>query len=133
MSKYLLDTNICIFFIKGQFELDKKFNSIGINNCFISEITIAELKYGIENSKTPEKMRPIVDAFISKFAIIPIFNSLELYAKEKSRLRKSGELIDDFDILIGTSAIVNNMIMVTNNVNHIERLSNITIEDWTKI
>lgn len=133
MKKYLLDTNICIFFIKGQFELDIKIEKVGSHNCFISEITIAELKFGVENSKTPEKMRPIVEDFISKFAIIPIFNSLGIYAKEKARLRKNGIIIDDFDILIGSSAVVNEFVMVTNNVNHLGRLENIEIEDWATL
>jgi tRNA(fMet)-specific endonuclease VapC len=42
-------------------------------------------------------------------------------------------LIDDFDILIGSTAIANDMIMVTNNVSHLGRLDNITIEDWTTL
>ena len=133
MKKYLLDTNICIFFLKGKFELDKKIAEVGEENCFISEMTVAELKYGVENSKTVDLMRVIVDAFIPKFAIIPIYNSLEVYAKEKAKLRKQGLLVDDFDILIGSTAIANNMVMVTNNVTHLKRLDNIVIEDWTII
>ena len=133
MKKYLLDTNICIFFIKGQYELNKKIVEIGVENCFISEITVAELKYGIENSKTIEAMRIVVEAFITKFAIIPIYNSLDIYAKEKANLRKEGLLIDDFDILIGATAIANDMVMVTNNVAHLNRLNDIIIEDWTRL
>ena len=94
-------------------------------------MTLAELKYGIENSKTVESMRIIVEAFIPKFPIIPIYNSLDIYAKEKAKLRKTGQLIDDFDILIGATAVANNMIMVTNNVSHLTRIGNIIIEDWT--
>ena len=131
MKKYLLDTNICIYFIKGQYELDKKILEIGEENCFISEITVAELKYGVENSKTVEHMRRIVEAFIPKFPIIPIYNSLDIYAKEKAKLRRQGLLVDDFDILIGSTAIANNMVMVTKNVTHLSRLDNIIIEDWT--
>jgi tRNA(fMet)-specific endonuclease VapC len=133
LKKYLLDTNICIYFIKGQYDLDKKILAIGEENCFISEITVAELKYGIENSKTVEAMRNIVEAFIPKFPIIPIYSSLDIYAKEKAKLRKQGLLVDDFDILIGATAVANNMVMVTNNVVHLNRLDNIIIEDWTKL
>ena len=133
MKKYLLDTNICIFFIKGQYGLNKKIADVGEQNCFISEMTVAELKYGIENSKTPDIMRPIVEAFISKLVIIPVFNSLDIYAREKVKLRRQGQMIDDFDILIGATAIANDMIMVTNNVEHLKRLGNIQIEDWTTI
>ena len=96
-------------------------------------MTVAELKYGIENSKTVDTMRIIVEAFIPKFAIIPIYNSLNIYAKEKARLRKQGLLIDDFDILIGATAIANDMVMVTNNVAHLNRLNDIIIEDWTSL
>lgn len=106
---------------------------MGEQNCFISEITVAELKYGIENSKTIDSMRPIVETFITKFAIIPIYNSLDIYAKNKAKLRKQGQLIDDFDILIGATAIANDMIMVTNNVEHLKRLENIQIQDWTTL
>ena len=132
MKKYLFDTNICIFFIKGKYDLNRKIEEVGEENCFISEMTVAEMKYGVENSKTIEQMRKIVEDFIPKFAVIPIYNSLDIYAKEKSKLRKQGSLIDDFDILIGSTAIANEMIMVTNNVAHLSRLTNIVIEDWTK-
>ena len=83
MKKYLLDTNICIYFIKGEYNLNKKIADIGEQNCFISEITVAELKYGIENSKTIDAMRIIVESFITKFPVIPIYNCLDIYAKEK--------------------------------------------------
>jgi Predicted nucleic acid-binding protein, contains PIN domain len=129
---YLLDTNICIYFLKGMYNLDRKIAKIGEDHCFISEITVAELKYGIENSKTPEKLRPLVEAFIPKFAILPIFSSLDIYSKEKAKLRKKGLMVDDFDILIGATAIANDMVMVTNNVAHLSRLTKIRIEDWTQ-
>ncbi len=90
------------------------------------------MKYGVENSKTIEAMRPIVESFLSKFIIIPIYEVLDIYAKEKAKLRKKGMLIDDFDLLIGATALQHNLIMVTNNVEHLRRLENIEIEDWTK-
>ncbi len=132
MKQYLLDTNICIFFIKGKYNLLDKIKEIGEENCFISEMTVAEMKYGIENSNTIETMRPIVESFLSKFVVIPIYDALDIYAKEKAKLRKKGMLIDDFDLLIGTTAIHHNLIMVTNNVEHFIRLDDIEIEDWTK-
>jgi tRNA(fMet)-specific endonuclease VapC len=47
VKQYLLDTNICIYYIKGLYELDRKIETAGQRNCFISEITVAELKYGV--------------------------------------------------------------------------------------
>ena len=48
------------------------------------------------------------------------------------RLKKSGLIIDEFDILIGATAIANNMILVTRNIKHFERLENIKIDNWIK-
>jgi tRNA(fMet)-specific endonuclease VapC len=62
-----------------------------------------------------------------------IYNSLDIYAKEKVKLRKQVLLIADFDILIGSTSVANDLIMVTNNTSHLSRLDNITIEDWTTL
>ena len=133
MKKYLLDTNICIFYLKGQFGLYEKLHEIGIENCFISEITLAELKFGAANSSHVDKNQKIISDFQSKMQIIPIFGALDFYAKEKARLRKLGTPIDDFDLLIGATAVTNELIIVTNNTKHFTRIDLIEIEDWTTV
>ncbi len=130
MKRYLLDTNICIFFLKGKYQLNEKLKNIGLKNCFISEITLAELKFGAECSNKVEANMKMIDAFSKEFAVIPIFSALNIYAKEKAKLRRTGKIIDDFDILIGATAISNDMVMVTDNENHLNRLSKIKIENW---
>ena len=52
---YLLDTNICVHFFRGKFNLLSKFEEVGIDNCAISEITLAELVFGAEKSRDPIK------------------------------------------------------------------------------
>lgn len=133
MKKYLLDTNICIYFLKGQFSLNNKLKEIGVDNCFISEITIAELKFGAENSVHKEKNIKNVEIIQNKFTILPIFTALDIYALEKARLRTQGKTLDDFDLLIGSTAIFNNLTLVTKNVSDFERLDGIIIEDWTTL
>jgi tRNA(fMet)-specific endonuclease VapC len=63
-------------------------------------------------------------------SIIPIFNSLDICAKEKSRLRKRGLLLDDFDLSIRATACSNNLTLVTRNISDFERLKGIEIENW---
>ncbi|UJP65354.1 type II toxin-antitoxin system VapC family toxin [Mongoliitalea daihaiensis] len=131
--KYLLDTNICIYFLKGRFNLVEKFGQIGFENLYISEITLAELKFGAEKSEFPTKNREIINEFTNLIKLIPIFKAIDIFAKEKARLRKTGRVVDDFDLLIGSSAIVNNMVLVTNNEKHFIDLVGITFENWTKV
>ena len=127
-----MDTNICIYYIQGEFSLKEKFRKIKKENRFISEITLAELKFGVKNSQSQKKNQETLDNFLTGIQILPIINSLDIYAEEKARLRKQGRPIDDFDLLIGASAIANDMILVTNNESHFQRITNITIENWTK-
>jgi len=132
LKKYLIDTNICIYYIKGKFDLKDKFEKAEVENCYISEITLAELMFGVENSEKKEKNRKALGDFLTGVKIVPIFHSLDLYAKEKSRLRKAGTPIDDFDLLIGVTAVANRLTMVTNNRDHFMRIRGITVEDWTR-
>jgi tRNA(fMet)-specific endonuclease VapC len=118
--------------MKGLFDLSQKFDIVKQENCFICEITLAELKFGVENSNQPKKNQEALDKFLSGVKVIPIFPSLDHYAKEKARLRKAGESIDDFDLLIGSTSVAMDMIMVTNNTNHFTRIRGIKLEDWTK-
>ncbi len=103
---------------------------IGLENCAISEITLAELVFGAENSSNPDKNHKIIEDFSEQVAILPIFDSIYRYGKEKARLRKNGNMISDFDLLIGCTAVESDMIMVTENVSEFERISGICIENW---
>ena len=128
--KYLLDTNICIHFFRGKYNLVEKIEAVGINSCAISEITLAELVFGAENSVNPEKNHKIIGEFICQVAILPIYDSIGIYGKEKARLRKAGIMISDFDLLIGCTSVEKEMIMVTENIAEFERITNIAIENW---
>jgi len=97
---------------------------------FISEVTLAELKFGVENSLQKEKNRLTVAQFTSQLDILPIFDVLDIYAKEKARLRKAGQIIEDFDLLIGATAVYHDMIMVSRNVKHLSRIEGIQLENW---
>lgn len=131
MKKYLLDTNICAYFLNGKFSLETKIDAMGLENCCVSEITIAELKYGVAKSTHKDRNNKVLELFQLKFAILPIFPALDIYAREKARLKTKGKILDDFDLLIGTTAIFNNLVLVTKNVSDFERLEGIVIEDWT--
>ena len=47
---YLLDTNICVHFLRGEYRLNEKLAALGLAQCFVSEITIAEPLFGAANS-----------------------------------------------------------------------------------
>ncbi|MGX1023273.1 PIN domain-containing protein [Psychroflexus sp. MBR-150] len=86
--KYLIDTNICIHYFRGKFNLNDKFKKVTLANCAISEITLAELIFGAENSLDKNKNHKIIDKFSEQVKVLPIFDALKIYTKEKVRLRE---------------------------------------------
>ena len=69
MKKYLLDTNICIFFLQGKYGIVDKIKEVGQKNCLISEITVAELYFGAYHSNNKDKHLKETKDFISQFTI----------------------------------------------------------------
>lgn len=132
--QYLLDTSICVFFLRGELDLNKKIIQIGRENCFISEISVFELTYGAENSSNPKKSHKAVKDFLNGLSIIPIYECVDTYAKEKTRLRKQGTpMHDEFDLLIGISALKNKLTLVTDNEKDFRFLDGLIIENWNRI
>lgn len=85
---YLLDTSTCVFFLRGQLNLDQRIKEKGRENFYVSEITVLELYYGAENSDDPDKSYKAVEDFLSGLKIIPIYGSMKRYATENVRLRR---------------------------------------------
>lgn len=129
---YLLDTNICISMLKNKYRVREAILRVKPENCFVSEITLAELYFGASNSNNKEARLKDVAFIINHFRIIEIAETLPLYGDLKTELRRKGTPIDDFDLLIGSAAITNNLIMVTDNAKHLNKLSGIIIENWTE-
>jgi tRNA(fMet)-specific endonuclease VapC len=131
--QYLLDTSICVFFLRGKLHLDEIIKEKGLENCFISEITVFELKYGAENSDDPQKSHRAVDKFVKGITIIPIFGIVDQYANNKVLLRKNGTpMHDEFDLIIGVTALANEMILVTDNIKDFRYLENLKLENWAE-
>ncbi|HBR11617.1 MAG TPA: VapC toxin family PIN domain ribonuclease [Chryseobacterium sp.] len=129
--QYLLDTNICVFFLRGKLNLDEIIREKGLSNCFISELTVFELKFGAENSDKPKKSHLAVDKFVSGLSIIPIIGSVEKYAEIKVKLRKDGKPIhDEFDLIIGVTALANKLTLVTDNIKDFKNITDLKIENW---
>ncbi len=127
---YLLDTNICVYFIRGKRNIAAKIAEIGQERCFISEMTLGELLYGAQCSDRPSENIRVINTFCQYVTIVPTANVWNEFAVQKAFLHQRGQLIEDADIIIGSTAIVNNMIMVTENVKHIGRLNGIVVENW---
>lgn len=130
--KYLLDSNICIHFFRGKFGILEKLIAVGLENCAISEITYAELVFGAEKSNDAAKNYHLIESFTQHLPILPIFDAIKLYGREKARLQRAGKTVSDFDLLIGCTALERDLVMVTENLKDFENIRHIQLENWVK-
>ena len=131
MAQYLLDTDVCIELIKHNECVLDKVEIVGADHCFVTEITIAELFYGAAKSGRPERFND-VEYILQSFDLKPLLPSLRLYGENKAILEDKGQMIGEFDLLIGSCAVHNNLVMVTSNLKHFDHIPNITLEDWAQ-
>lgn len=133
-EKYLLDSNILIHHQRGYFNIGEylREHDILIEDCYISEITAIEVKVGeILLKRKGYKFNVDSDAILSNFNILPISDCIDFFVKEKCRLQFAGTpMANNFDLLIGCTAVVNNLIMVTENIKDFKNIETIRIENW---
>jgi len=128
MQKYLIDSDILIYFLKGEKEVVEKLSRIPIDDLYTSRINYTELIYGAYNSARVEKNLKIIVSFLDNFKILEFDkNSSLIFAKEKARLKKNGNIIADMDLMIASIAIQNDCTLITNNFKHFERVQNLQI------
>jgi tRNA(fMet)-specific endonuclease VapC len=133
MTKFLLDSDTSIFCLRRRHGIAEKVCDIGVWNCCISQVTVAELRYGAECSEFSTRRHNEIDEFCDYVSVIPINDTIvNVYAVQKARLRKLGLLIADFDLLIGATAIHHELILITNNTKHFERMQSLQLENWIR-
>ena len=130
---YLIDTNIIIYSIKGNPVVQNNFLKNEHIPKSISVITYGELLFGAKKSQNLEKNIALVYRIKELFPIIDVDKAtIETFSELKANLQKSGSTIDDFDLLIASTALTMNSILVTNNEKHFNRIKGLRIENWSK-
>ena len=134
MESFLLDTDTIIYWIKNKYpQIGQMIEKVGSQNIFVSSISIAELFYGAHNSEQKQKNLKLIAELVEEVNIID-FDSFAggCFGEIKANLRSKGELINDSDLFIAAIAISNDLILVTNNEKHFQRIEKLKIANWTK-
>ena len=131
MAKLLLDSDILIYFLKGNRQVVEQVSHHAPEDLITSRINYTELLYGAYNSTRVESNLRTILSFLDHFEILEFDkNAAEIFAQEKARLKKSGTIIADMDLMIASIAIANDVALVTNNVKHFERIKNLRLVRW---
>lgn len=129
--KYLLDTDVVVNHLRGKESLTEAMLN---DEPAMSIITLGELLYGVYKSDNPHKSLAKLEEDLNLLNLkVENLNEATVseFAKIKAHLEILGEKLDDFDLLIGAVAIVNNLILVTRNLRHFKRIKGLKIyKEW---
>jgi len=130
--KYMLDTNMCIYLMKGNTDVLERFIAKRKFGVGISTNTLAELYYGVFNSEYPKKNGANLAYFLIGMEVLAFGSGAAVeYGRIRAALRKKGTPIGQMDMLIAAHAKSVGLILVTNNINEFERVDGLSIENWS--
>lgn len=132
MTRWLLDTNICIYVIRQKPpKVIRRLRSLDISDVGISSITFSELEYGIAKSTRPTQNRAALTLFLTPLQIFSYdHRAAQRYGVIRAELERQGRPIGPLDMLIAAHALALGCTLVTNNVREFERVPGLQIENW---
>lgn len=130
--KYLLDTCTVSDFVKGQSGVLDRIKATVPDQIVVSSITRMEIDYGLAlNSARARKLAPMLDAFFAVTRTVS-FEAVDAQATGAIRaaLKRTGQLIGAYDLLIAGTGLARGLIVVTSNVGEFNRVSGLQVENW---
>ncbi|MBM4368396.1 MAG: PIN domain-containing protein [Deltaproteobacteria bacterium] len=133
--RYLLDTSTVSALARSRppAGLERRIDLHG-GQYAIASLVVAELRFGAQRHPDPvrrERLTAFVDGVVLSTPVVPFdARAGEWLGVERARLELAGTPVDLADLIIAATAAVNQLVVVTVNMRHFERM-HVTVEDWT--
>lgn len=128
---YVLDTNILIYYFKGQGQVAQNLATVSAQDIYISTIVLFELQVGIAKSTSPAKRIQQLQQLLSQVNLVPFTEDAALAAATiRAQLEQQGQSIGSLDVLIAGTALALQATLVTHNVREFSRIAGLSIVDW---
>lgn len=131
---WFLDTNICIYALKGKFPpIARNLSRHVPEDIKIPSLVYAELMLGAHKSQQREKTREIVRAFLAPFEVVPFCEkAAEIYAEVRGDLEQAGKVVGPNDLVIAATVLAQNGRLVTHDTREFSRVPHLKLESWTE-
>jgi tRNA(fMet)-specific endonuclease VapC len=120
---YLLDADIVIQALAGKAGAPDILEQLAPEGIAINWITIGEVYEGAYRSANPGIHLATFRQFLRPFRTLDLNDdTMERFAQIHSALRQQGQMIPDFDILLGATALHYDLTVLTFNFRHLKRI-----------
>ena len=133
MKRALLDTDTVSYYMKNYPIVVDKVDAYLQEHGFISIslITYYEVMNGLLYKDARRQLERF-NEFVNLNEVIPLDQAIALTAAQIfADLRKAGRSFGHNDVLIGATALEKDLVIITNNANHFNRIPNLTVDNWT--
>jgi tRNA(fMet)-specific endonuclease VapC len=130
---YLLDTNTCIVHLRarGTHGISQRLRALRAGEAVLAAIVAAELMYGALRSSNPQRAIQDTRAFCDGFRWLPFDDrAAQLHAETRADLAARGLPIGPNDLIIASTALAHNLILVTHNTREFSHVRGLRLEDW---
>jgi tRNA(fMet)-specific endonuclease VapC len=133
MIRYLLDTNIASFVIKGNSPaVDRRLVKVAMAELAISAVTEGELRFGAARRPHAARLHNLIDDFLLRVIVLPWdSDAAQQYGQLRATLEREGQPMGNLDVMIAAHALALEAILVTND-RAFGRIKKLKVEDWTK-
>jgi tRNA(fMet)-specific endonuclease VapC len=132
LTGFLLDSDICIYAIRGAERVHAAMRAAGPATIFVSAISEAELRAGAAKSNSPVKAARAIDRLLEPLLVLEFgSDDARAYARVRASLERAGTPIGPLDTLIGAQALARGLTLVTNNEREFSRIAGISLVNWT--
>ena len=130
--RYLLDTNIWIFYLKNSSSLvGTRLRSTSASDIAVCSVVRAELLHGARKYEKRAERVARVELTLSPFISLPFDDAAARhYATIRDDLESRGVAIGPNDLMIAAIAVAHELTLVSNN-REFNRVDGIPVEDWT--
>jgi len=128
VNSYLFDTSIIVNIFRGKKEEQKIMEDLEGERTS-SFVCLAELYEGVARSRNRQEEENNLVKFFSRLNnVFGIDNEVaKKFGEVRSALKKSGNVIEDMDLLIAATCIAYNQILITHNKKHFLRIPELKI------
>ncbi len=130
--RLLLDTNVISDFVRGDPKVMRRLRGVAPDAIAVSTVTEMEIRYGlaIDPART-RRIAPTIDALLDAVTLVELSREDARAAGEiRAALRRRGQPIGPYDVLLAGTALARGLRLVTANVREFSRVSGLTVESW---
>jgi tRNA(fMet)-specific endonuclease VapC len=126
--RYLVDADWLIDAAVGRPRAQRTLDRLSGEGLAVSIVAVAEIYGGAFGTPDPQATLARLRDFLSDFAILPLTDPIvEHFARLRAALRQQGQLIPDLDLLIAATAVEEDLTLITRNVRHFERITELRL------